>query len=74
MDSYYTPREVAGMLKISYDKVLELLHSERLRSVKIGKQFRVTEKMLDEFVSPEKEEVKPRMKLTKKTKFTIQER
>lgn len=74
MDSYYTPREVAGILKISYDKVLELLHSEKLRSVKIGKQFRVTEKMLDEFVGPGTEEVKPRMKLTKKPKFTIQER
>ncbi len=71
MNSYYTPREVADMLKISYDKVLELLHSEKLRSVKIGRQFRVTEKMLDEFVAPEKEEIKPRMKLTKKTKFIL---
>ena len=71
MNSYYTPREVADMLKISYDKVLELLHSEKLRSVKIGRQFRVTEKMLDEFMAPEKEEIKPRMKLTKKTKFTL---
>ena len=69
MDKYLTTREVAEILKVSYDKALELMHSYELGAVKIGRQYRVTEKKLHEYLHPESITQTPRKQLKKKANY-----
>jgi excisionase family DNA binding protein len=47
----YTVEQVAKMLNISRDKVYYLLRTRQLRSIKIGKSRRITDKHLADFVA-----------------------
>ena len=49
MTKYYTPREVAEMLKISYEKALGFIKYSGIKYVKIGNQYRVSETSLNVF-------------------------
>lgn len=69
MDKYLTTRDVAEILKISYDKALELMHSYELGAVKIGRQYRVTEAKLNEYLHPESIAQAPRKKLKKRANY-----
>jgi excisionase family DNA binding protein len=46
----YTVEEVADLLHVGRDKVYYLLRTRQLRSIKIGKSRRITERHLAEFV------------------------
>ena len=47
----YTVEQVAKMLNISRDKVYYLLRTRQLRSIKIGKSRRITDRHLAEFIA-----------------------
>ena len=46
-----TPYEVAEALQISYDTALTLIKQGELPCIKIGRQYRVSEKALNEFIA-----------------------
>jgi excisionase family DNA binding protein len=47
----YTVEQVAKMLSISRDKVYYLLRTRQLRSIKIGKSRRITDRHLADFIA-----------------------
>jgi excisionase family DNA binding protein len=47
----YTVEQVVEILQIGRDKVYELLRTGQLRSIKIGKLRRITNRQLAEFVA-----------------------
>ena len=47
----YTVEQVAKMLNISRDKVYYLLRTRQLRSIKIGKSRRITDRHLSAFIA-----------------------
>jgi excisionase family DNA binding protein len=47
----FTVEQVAEMLHIGRDKVYYLLRTGQLRSIKIGKSRRITDRQLAEFVA-----------------------
>ncbi|MBT4734316.1 MAG: helix-turn-helix domain-containing protein [Candidatus Marinimicrobia bacterium] len=49
-----TPKEIAGHLSINYHKVLEMLNAGIIKSYRIGKQFRISQGQLNEFLSKSK--------------------
>lgn len=53
-DRYLTVAEVAEMLRISYDKALELMKYSGMESVKIGRQYRILESKLNAYLYPPK--------------------
>lgn len=58
-DTYMTVTEVAEMLRISYDKALELMKYSNMECVKIGRQYRVLESKLNAFLYPPKKVKQP---------------
>lgn len=52
-DRYLTVKEVAEMLKISYDTALHFV-KYNVESVVVGKQYRVLESKLNEVLYPQK--------------------
>ena len=51
MPEILTPREVAKILKISYENVLQLIRYNQLKALKIGRQYRVKSVDLSEFLN-----------------------
>ena len=49
-DEYYTLKEVAKMLKISYMTVFRWVQAGKLKAVKVGKQHRVKKEILEKFI------------------------
>ena len=47
----YTVEQVAKMLHISRDKVYYLLRTRQLRSIKIGKSRRITDRHIADFIA-----------------------
>jgi excisionase family DNA binding protein len=47
----YSVEQVAKMLNISRDKVYYLLRTRQLRSIKIGKSRRITDRYLADFIA-----------------------
>jgi excisionase family DNA binding protein len=47
----YTVEQVAEMLHVGRDKVYYLLRTRQLRSIKIGKLRRITDRHLAEFIA-----------------------
>ena len=68
---YLTPKEVAELLKISYDNALEFIKGSGIPYIKVGRQYRISARKLDEFLYPTKTE---RKTLKKKTPKLIIER
>lgn len=45
----YTPEEAAEKLKINTETIRRYLRTGKLRGAKLGKQWRISEKQLEEF-------------------------
>lgn len=71
MNNYLTVKEVAEMLKISYDKALEYIKYSGVEYVKIGRQYRVLQSKLNDFLYPPK---KVKQTLSRRPIYQIIER
>ena len=49
-DTFYTIEEIARMLKVSEAKVRQLILAGDLESIRVGRQYRVTQASLDKYV------------------------
>ena len=52
MEKYFTCEEVAELYRVKLSTVWEWVRSGKLRSVKIGRVYRVKQSALDEFEKP----------------------
>jgi excisionase family DNA binding protein len=50
MKDLLTPKDVARILQLRYNKILEMIHLGELKAIRIGKSFRITEYDLHEFI------------------------
>jgi excisionase family DNA binding protein len=50
MDIFYTVEEIAGILKITKDNVRAIIRQGKLTAIKIGRELRVKESDLKEFI------------------------
>ncbi len=50
MKKLLTPKEVAKILQLRYNKILEMIHLGELKAIRIGKSFRITEYDLHELI------------------------
>lgn len=50
-DDYYTIQEVADKLKVAYLTVYRWIKSEKIKSVKAGKQYRISNSDLHKFMT-----------------------
>lgn len=50
-NAFYTPDEVARLLKVSRRTVYELLRSHELVGIRIGRSWRISQEALDEYVT-----------------------
>lgn len=50
MDEIFTPKEVSEKLKVSERTVNEWLRNGKLRASKLGRQWRITEQQLNDFL------------------------
>ena len=58
MTTYYTPEEVADILKVRKHTVWNLLREGKLKETKInGKIWRITDKDLEAFINKDESEV-----------------
>lgn len=53
-DKYYSIYEVSEMLKVAYLTVYRWIQSGRLNAYKAGKQYRIKQSDLDEFIKLKK--------------------
>lgn len=53
-DRYMTVTEVADYLRVSYDTALNLMKYSDMECIQIGRQYRVLESKLNEFLYPPK--------------------
>lgn len=51
---YYTPRDIADMFGLNYRTVLEHIHKGKLKSKKIGKEFKVSQYDLNQYMQNSK--------------------
>ena len=47
-----TPYDIAELLQVSYETALEFIKNSGIQYVKVGRQFRVSEKTFNAFMSP----------------------
>ena len=50
-EQYYTIEEVAKMLKVAYLTVYRWIRAGKMKAVKAGKQYRITQSELDKFLN-----------------------
>lgn len=50
VEQYYSIEEVAKMLKVVYLTVYRWIQSDKLKSTKAGKQYRIKKSELDKFI------------------------
>lgn len=50
MKDLLTPKEVSGILKLTYNKILDMIHLGELKAIRIGKNYRITEYDLHDFI------------------------
>src|SRR5947209_4550898 len=48
---FYTPQEVAGLLRVKVTTVYDYIRAGRLRAARIGKSYRIAERDLEAFVA-----------------------
>lgn len=48
-DIFFTPREVAEKLRLHRNTVIKLILTQKLAATLVGKQYRVSEKSLQEY-------------------------
>lgn len=51
LPNYLTPYEIRDLLKISYDQALAFIKYSGIDYIKVGRQYRVDEKVLQAFLS-----------------------
>lgn len=51
MIEFYTPQEIADILRISYEKALMFIKYSGIVYVRIGRQYRVSKDVLHKFLS-----------------------
>jgi excisionase family DNA binding protein len=56
MEKYYTPEEIAANLKVSRKTIYNWIREGRLKAVKIGHFWRVSESELNRLLKGEKKE------------------
>ena len=56
MEKYYTPEEIAANLKVSRKTIYNWIRAGRLKAVKIGHFWRVSESELNRLLKGEKKE------------------
>lgn len=54
MNSFYTPKEISKILKINYNRVLQLIHLGELAAMKIGSDYRISDLDLYNFLESNK--------------------
>jgi excisionase family DNA binding protein len=54
MDKFYTVQEIAEMLKVHWQTILNYIKTKKLKAVKIGKEYRIREADLSEFLETNK--------------------
>ena len=69
--TYLSAQEIAQILKVSYDKALDFIKYSGVAYVKIGRQYRVSAKALEQFLDTE---TKPKTKLRQRSIVQIVER
>jgi len=52
--TFYTTDEVADLLKISAKTVREMIKDKRLQAVRVGKEYRITEDQIRQYVEKNK--------------------
>lgn len=50
-DKFYTVQEVADLLQIHWQSVLNYIKNGKLKALKLGKGYRISQEALDEFIS-----------------------
>lgn len=50
MHKFFTPRDIAEILQISYEKALAFIKYSGIKYIKIGNQYRVSEAALNAFL------------------------
>ena len=50
MDEYYSPKEIATLLKVNVITVRRWIDKGKLLAIKLDKDFRITKKDLDNFL------------------------
>jgi len=51
---FYTTEEVADILKVHVKTVREMIKSKRLQAVKVGKEYRITDDQIRQYVEENK--------------------
>ena len=54
MKNFLTPKEVSKLLKINYNRVLDFIHLGKLSAYKLGKDYRISEGDLFDFLQARK--------------------
>lgn len=49
----YTPKELENILDVKREAIWKYIRSGKLKAKKIGKEWRITVKALEEFLSPD---------------------
>lgn len=55
MEKYYTPQEIADNLKLNINTIYQYIRENKLKAVKIGNRYRISENDLKEFLDRSKE-------------------
>ncbi len=50
-EKFYTVQEVADLLQIHWQSVLNYIKNGKLKALKLGKGYRISQESLDEFIS-----------------------
>jgi len=53
-DKFYTPKEVASLLKVSYMTIFRWIKAGKIEAYKFGKQYRIKKDELDKFINERK--------------------
>lgn len=48
---YYTPKEVAKLLRVNERTVLNLIAAGELKAHRVGRQYRISQEQLDEYLA-----------------------
>jgi len=51
MEKYYTIKEVAEIFKVSKRTIYDLIHSNKLRNIKIGRIYRISSEDLNRYLN-----------------------
>lgn len=51
LEQYYTAEDVAGMLKIPLTSVWYHIRNGKLKAIRIGKKYRISQAQIDDFIS-----------------------